>query len=105
MFEELQALLNLPGMDVAIRLAPIVWAVIWVMLTVLLWRGGFTDLIEKLTRPRWAGPARVEAVMMMPIRALMLTGVAAVTGIITTLGIGFNAAVILGVMQAIRAGG
>ncbi|WP_295692045.1 hypothetical protein [uncultured Maricaulis sp.] len=105
MFEELQALLNLPGMDVAIRLAPIVWAVIWVMLTVLLWRGGFTDLIEKLTRPRWAGPARVEAVMMMPIRALMLTGVAAVTGIITTLGIGFNAAIILGVMQAIRAGG
>ena len=105
MFEELQALLNLPGMDVAIRLAPLVWAVIWVMLTVLLWRGGFTDLIEKLTRPRWAGPARVEAVMMMPIRALMLTGVAAVTGIITTLGIGFNAAIILGVMQAIRAGG
>jgi hypothetical protein len=105
MFEELQALLNLPGMDVAIRLAPILWAVIWVMLTVLLWRGGFTDLIEKLTRPRWAGPARVEAVMMMPIRALMLTGVAAVTGIITTLGIGFNAAIILGVMQAIRAGG
>ncbi|MDF1768026.1 hypothetical protein [Maricaulis sp.] len=105
MFEELQALLNLPGMDVAIRLAPIVWAVIWVMLTVLLWRGGFTDLIEKLTRPRWAGPARVEAVMMMPIRALMLTGVAAVTGIITTLGIGFNAAIILGVMQALRAGG
>ena len=43
--------------------------------------------------------------MMMPIRALMLTGVAAVTGIITTLGIGFNAAIILGVMQALRAGG
>ncbi len=105
MFEELQALLDLPGMDAAIRLAPIVWAVIWVLLTVLLWRGGFTDLVEKLTRPRWAGPARVEAIIMMPIRAVMLSGVAALTAVATTLGIGFNTAVILGIVQAVRTGG
>ncbi|WP_297732389.1 hypothetical protein [uncultured Maricaulis sp.] len=105
MFEELQALLDLPGMDIAIRLAPVVWGVIWVLLTVLLWRGGFTDLVEKLTRPRWAGPERVHAVMMMPLRALLLSGVAAITGVATTLGIGFNVAIVLGVVQAIRAGG
>ena len=105
MFDELKILLDLPGMDLALKFAPLVWAAIWIFITVSLWRGGFTDLMEKLTRPRWAGPERVRAVMMLPVRAVMLALVAALAATISTLGIAFNAAVIVGVVQAIGAGG
>lgn len=105
MFDELKILLDLPGMDLALKFAPLVWAVIWIFITVSLWRGGFTDLTEKLTRPRWTGRERVRAVMMMPVRAVMLALVAALAATISTLGIAFNAAVVVGVYQAISAGG
>ncbi|WP_291841736.1 hypothetical protein [Maricaulis sp.] len=105
MFEEIKALLGLPGMALALSFAPWVWGVIWIFITVSLWRGGFVDLVEKLTRPRWAGPERVRAVMMMPVRALMLALVAALAATVTTLGIGFNTAIVISVVQAIRGGG
>ncbi|RKR03612.1 hypothetical protein [Maricaulis maris] len=105
MFEDIQALLDLPGMGLALKIAPLVWAVIWIFLTVSLWRGGFVDLVEKLNRPRWAGPERVRAVMMMPLRAMMLALVAALAATVTTLGIGFNVGVVMGVVQAIQGGG
>ena len=105
MFDEFRDLLDLPGMGLALSIAPYVWGLVWILVTVALWRGGFVDLVEKLTRPRWAGPERVRAVMMMPLRALMLTLVAALAATVTTLGIGFNTAVVISVVQAIRSGG
>ena len=74
--EEIEFLLSVPGMPLALRLAPLVAVVVWIFITVNLWRGGFTDLTERLSRPRYAGPERARAVMMIPLRALMLAGVA-----------------------------
>jgi len=104
MFEEIRTMLDLPGMGLALRFAPIVWLVIWIFITVSLWRGGFTDLVEKLNRPRWAGPERVRAVIMMPARAIMLAVVAALAATVSLIGIGFNVAIIIGVVQAIGGG-
>ena len=84
------------------RLAPLVAVVVWIFITVNLWRGGFTDLTERLSRPRYAGPERARAVMMIPLRALMLAGVAGFAAVMTVLGLLFNAAVILNIIQAVR---
>jgi hypothetical protein len=100
--EEIESLLSVPGMPLALRLAPLVAVVVWIFITVNLWRGGFTDLTERLSRPRWAGPERARAVMMIPLRALMLAGVAAFAAVMTVLGLLFNAAVILNIIQAVR---
>ena len=40
--------------------------------------------------------------MMIPLRALMLAGVAAFAAVMTVLGLLFNAAVILNIIQAVR---
>ncbi|MBO6764244.1 hypothetical protein [Maricaulis sp.] len=100
--EEIEFLLSVPGMPLALRLAPLVAVVVWIFITVNLWRGGFTDLTERLSRPRWAGPERARAVMMIPLRALMLAGVAGFAAVMTVLGLLFNAAVILNIIQAVR---
>ncbi|MEP3073580.1 hypothetical protein [Maricaulis sp.] len=100
--EEIEFLLSVPGMPLALRLAPLVAVVVWIFITVNLWRGGFTDLTERLSRPRYAGPERARAVMMIPLRALMLAGVAAFAAVMTVLGLLFNAAVILNIIQAVR---
>jgi hypothetical protein len=89
-------------MPLALRLAPLVAVVVWIFITVNLWRGGFTDLTERLSRPRYAGPERARAVVMIPLRALMLAGVAAFAAVMTVLGLLFNAAVILNIIQAVR---
>jgi len=100
--EEIEFLLSVPGMPMALRLAPLVAVVVWIFITVNLWRGGFTDLTERLSRPRYAGPERARAVMMIPLRALMLAGVAAFAAVMTVLGLLFNAAIILNIVQAVR---
>lgn len=100
--EEIEFLLSVPGMPLALRLAPLVAVVVWIVITVNLWRGGFTDLTERLSRPRYAGPERARAVMMIPLRALMLAGVAGFAAVMTVLGLLFNAAVILNIIQAVR---
>lgn len=100
--EEIEFLLSVPGMPLALRLAPLVAVVVWIFITVNLWRGGFTDLTERLSRPRYAGPERARAVMMIPLRALMLAGVAAFAAVMTVLGLLFNAAVVLNIVQAVR---
>tara|TARA_B100000989_G_C19186690_1_gene321843 strand:+ start:217 stop:528 length:312 start_codon:yes stop_codon:yes gene_type:complete len=100
--EEIEFLLSVPGMPLALRLAPLVAVVVWIFITVNLWRGGFTDLTERLSRPRYAGPERARAVMMIPLRALMLAGVAGFAAVMTVLGLLFNAAVILNIIQAVR---
>ena len=100
--EEIEFLLSVPGMPMALRLAPLVAVVVWIFITVNLWRGGFTDLTERLSRPRYAGPERARAVMMIPLRALMLAGVAGFAAVMTVLGLLFNAAVILNIIQAVR---
>lgn len=100
--EEIEFLLSVPGMPLALRLAPLVAVVVWIFITVNLWRGGFTDLTERLSRPRYAGPERARAVMMIPLRALMLAGVAGFAAVMAVLGLLFNAAVILNIIQAVR---
>ena len=105
MFDEIRALLDLPGMGLAITVGPVVWLVIWLFLSVCLWRGGFIYLVEKLTRPRWAGAERARAVMLMPVRAVMLTLAAALAATITTVGLAFNLAIVISVIEAIRGGG
>ncbi len=100
--EEIEFLLSVPGMPLALRLAPLVAVVVWIFITVNLWRGGFTDLTERLSRPRYAGPERARAVMMIPLRALMLAGVAAFAAVMTVLGLLFNAAIVLNIVQAVR---
>jgi len=100
--EEIEFLLSVPGMPLALRLAPLVAVVVWIFITVNLWRGGFTDLTERLSRPRYAGPERARAVMMIPLRALMLAGVAGFAAVMTVLGLLFNAAVVLNIIEAVR---
>lgn len=100
--EEIEGLLSVPGMALAIRLAPHVAVIVWIFVAVNLWRGGFTDLVERLTRPRWAGRERVRALVMIPVRAAMLTLVAGFAAAMTVLGLLFNAAVVLNIVQAVR---
>lgn|GEM_PF-2021065 len=100
--DEIEGLLAVPGMALAFRIAPIVAVAVWIFVTVNLWRGGFRDLTERLNRPRWAGPERARAAMMIPIRALMLAGVGAFAAVMTVLGLLFNAAVVLNIIQAVR---
>ena len=100
--DEIYALLDAPGLSVTIRWAPVFGGILWLWLTVLLWRDGFNDLAEQLTRPRWKGRERARAIAMLPVRALMLTGVAGIGAAMTTLGLLFNLAVILNIVAAIR---
>lgn len=100
--DEIEGLLAVPGMALALRLAPVVAAVVWIFVTVNLWRGGFRDLTERLTRPRWAGQERARAMMMIPLRALMLAAVGAFAAVMTVLGLLFNAAVVLNIIEAVR---
>ena len=97
---ELDQLINLPGMDLLLRLAPILGGALWLLLTTLLWKDGFNDLFEKLTRPRWKGNQRAQAAIMVPVRALMLTLAAALGAGVTTLGLLFNLAIILNIANA-----
>lgn len=94
---ELEDLLAVPGMGTLIDFAPLFGGVLWLLLTVLLWRDGFNDLFEQLTRPRWKGAARAHALAMIPLRALLLSGVAALGSAMTTLGLMFNLAILLNV--------
>lgn len=100
--EEIEGLLAVPGMALALRLSPLVAVAVWIFVTVNLWRGGFTDLTERLTRPRWAGPERARAAMMIPVRAVMLAAVGGFAAAMTVLGLLFNAAVVLNIIQAVR---
>lgn len=100
--DEVEALIGVPGMGVVLALAPYGAGALWLLITVSLWRGGFTDLTERLTRPRWAGPERARAAAMIPVRAVLLVAVAAIGAAMTTLGILFNLAVILNIVAALR---
>ena len=102
--DEFQALLAVPGMGLALKAAPFAGVAIWLLITVSLWRGGFRDLTEKMTRPRWSGRDRVHAVMMLPVRALLLAGVAGLAAGMSLLGLLFNAAVILNLLSLIKTG-
>ncbi|MHA6287631.1 hypothetical protein [Maricaulis sp. CAU 1757] len=101
--EDISALLAVPGMSWSLRAAPVVAAALWLLISVSLWRGGFTDLVEQLTRPRWTRADRLRALAMLPIRAVLLTLVAAFAAAMTTAGLLFNAAVVLNVAQVVRA--
>jgi hypothetical protein len=102
--DEIEMLLAVPGMDLALRAAPFAGFAVWLVIVFSLWRGGFRDLTEKLTRPRWAGRERARALAMLPLRALLLAGVAAFAAGMTLLGLLFNAAVVLNILQVVRAG-
>lgn len=97
-------MLNAPGMGWVLRGAPIFGGILWVWIFVLLLRDGFTDLHERLTRPRWKGPERARAAMMIPVRALMLAGVAALGAGLTTIGLVVNFGALLNVIELIRNG-
>lgn len=101
---EFDELISAPGMSQVLRVAPIFGGVLWVWLTVLLWRDGFNDLVERLTRPRWTGSERARSALMLPLRALLLTGVAGLAAGFTTLGLVFNIGVILNIVAATRSG-
>jgi hypothetical protein len=100
--DEIEALLAVPGMGLAFKAAPVLGVAIWLFVTVSLFRGGFRDLTERMTRPRWAGPERARAAAMIPLRALMLAAVAGFAAVVSVLGLMFNAAVILNVVAAVR---
>jgi len=97
---EFDQLINVPGMDTLLRLAPIVGGALWLVLTTLLWRDGFNDLVEKAMRPVWKGKQRAQAMIMIPMRAIMLTLAAAIGAGMTTLGLLFNLAIILNIANA-----
>ena len=92
---EFEDLLSAPGMGVLIDLSPVFGGGMWLVLTLILWRGGFNDLWEQMTRPRWAGAARARALAMFPLRALMLVLAAGLASLATTVGLGFNFAVLI----------
>jgi len=92
---EFEDLLSAPGMGVLIDLAPIFGGGMWLLLTLILWRGGFNDLWEQMTRPRWTGADRARAMAMIPLRALMLIFAAGLASLATTVGLGFNFAVLI----------
>lgn len=99
---EIRQLLNVPGMGTLLRAAPLFAGALWLWLVALLWKDGFNDLWERLTRPRWKGPERAHAAMMIPLRALMLMGVAGLGAAMTTLGLLFNIAIVLNIINAAR---
>lgn len=101
---EFDELISAPGMDLVLTVAPIVGGVLWIWLTVLLWRDGFNDLFERLSRPRWQGAERARSAVMIPLRAIMLTGVAGLAAGFTTLGLVFNIGVVLNIVNAARNG-
>ena len=92
---EFEDLLSAPGMGVLIQLAPIFGGAMWLVLTLILWRGGFNDLLEQVTRPRWSGSDRARALAMIPLRAVMLVFAAGLASLATTVGLGFNFAVLI----------
>lgn len=92
---EFEELLSAPGMGVLIDFAPIFGGAMWLVLTLILWRGGFNDLVEQMTRPRWSGADRLRAATMLPLRALSLALAAGFASLATTLGLGFNFAVLI----------
>lgn len=94
---ELEDLLAVPGMSTLLEFAPLFGGALWLLLTVILWRDGFNDLFEQVTRPRWAGEARARAIAMIPLRALLLSGVAALGATMTTIGLAFNFAILLNI--------
>jgi hypothetical protein len=98
---ELEDLLNVPGMGTLLQGAPIFGGALWLWLLFLLWKDGFTDLYEQLTRPRWRGTSRAHTLMMIPMRALMLAGAAALGAAMSTLGLLFNIAVILNIVNGV----
>ncbi|MFS2316837.1 hypothetical protein RMQ97_02760 [Maricaulis sp. D1M11] len=97
-------LLAVPGMDVVLQFAPFFWGALWLLVTVSLWRGGFNDLIEQLTRPRWSGAERARALLMLPIRAVLLAFVAGFAAAATTFGLGVQIGIVLMVINVIRGG-
>lgn len=100
--DDIQYLLGVPGMPLALRLAPIVAVALWLLITVNLWRGGFRDLTERMSSQRRSGSERARAMTMIPLRALMLAGVAAFAALMSVLGLLFNAAVVLNLIAMIR---
>ena len=92
---EFEELLAAPGMGVLIEFAPFFGGIMWIVVTLILWRGGFDDLIEQMTRPRWSGAERLRAFAMLPLRALMLSLAAAFASLATTVGLGFNIAIVI----------
>lgn len=99
---ELTELLAVPGMGTLLEFAPIFGGALWVLLTTLLWRDGFNDLAERLVRPRWSGAERLQALAMMPLRAVLLMGVAGLGAFMTTLGLGFNLAILLNIWNGFQ---
>ena len=102
--DELQALLDVPGMGLALKAAPFAGVAVWLLITACLWRGGFRDLTEKMSRPRWSPRDKLHALMMMPVRAVMLAGVAAIAAAMSLIGLMFNVAVILNLLNLLKAG-
>jgi hypothetical protein len=96
---EFDELLSAPGVSTLLDYAPIFGGILWVWLTVSLWRGGFNDLVEQLTWPDRSGAQRLRASVMLPVRALSLALAAGVGAGVTTLGISINIAVILNVVS------
>lgn len=99
---ELEDLLAVPGMATLLEFAPLFAGALWLLLTVVLWRGGFNDLVEQITRPRWAGAARARAFAMLPVRAVLLSVVAGFGSAMTTLGIAFNIAILLNIWNGFQ---
>ena len=100
--DDIQHLLGVPGMPLALRLAPFVAVALWILITVNLWRGGFRDLTERLSGQRWSGSERARAITMIPLRAAMLAAVAAFAAAMSILGLLFNAAVVLNLIALVR---
>ena len=92
-------ILNVPGISVLLDYAPFLGGGLWVWLTVSLWRGGFNDLVEQLTWRQRSAAQRFHASMMLPVRAVSLALAAGLGAAVTTLGIMFNLAIILNVVN------
>jgi hypothetical protein len=98
-------LLNAPGMRVWNQIAPVIAGLSWIWLTVLLWRGGFTDLFERLRGRARSGGSRINALTMIPFRALMLTAAAGLGAAATVFGLWIQGAVLLTLIDVVRNGG
>ena len=59
----------------------------WVILTLILWRNGFDDLLERFTRPHWNASQRLGTVFMIPLRATLLALAAGFASAAATLGL------------------
>lgn len=102
---EFTELLNAPGMRVWTQIAPVIAGLAWIWLTVLLWRGGFTDLSERLNGRVGSGGSRLNALVMIPFRALMLTAAAGFGAAATVFGLWVQGAVLLTLVEVVRNGG